>query len=68
MGLSMPSLGLGGLGLFLVGVWLATDALKVAGGGYLRANLARWTANRGRAFLTGLSCRRNNFARGGVSF
>lgn len=55
MGLSMPSLGLGGVGLFLVGVWLATDALKVAGGGYLRANLARWTANRGRAFLTGLS-------------
>lgn len=43
----------GGLGLFLAGLWLATDGLKIALGRRLSVNLVRWTRDRGRAFLTG---------------
>jgi phosphate:Na+ symporter len=44
----------GGLGLFLMGMWLMTDGLKLAAGDTLKAILERWTSTPGRGFLTGL--------------
>jgi len=44
---------LGGLGLFLLGMWLMTDGLKVAAGRSLRAVLARWTRTRGHGLAAG---------------
>ena len=44
---------LGGLGLFLLGMTLMTDGLKLAGGSSLQNILANWTRTRPRAFLTG---------------
>ncbi|MEW6071700.1 MAG: hypothetical protein AB1726_03770 [Planctomycetota bacterium] len=54
-GISVASGLAGGLGLFLLGLWLATDGLKVAGGGVLAANLASWTRDRRRAFEMGFA-------------
>ena len=45
----------GGIGLFLLGLWLATDGLKIAAGGVLRANLRDWTRDRWRSFETGFA-------------
>ena len=45
----------GGLGLFLVGLWLATDGLRMAAGGLLRDHLGEWTCNRRRSFETGFA-------------
>ena len=44
---------LGGLGLFLVGMWLMTDGLKLAAGNALRGILQTWTNSRYRGLLTG---------------
>ena len=44
---------LGGLGLFLVGMWLMTDGLKLAAGHTLRDILSSWTNSRIRALGTG---------------
>lgn len=45
----------GGLGLVLLGLWLATDGVKLAGGSVLKANLRHWAASRWRAFETGFA-------------
>lgn len=44
---------LGGVGLFLLGMWLMTEGLKLAAGGALQAVLESWTSSAARAFLTG---------------
>ena len=44
---------LGGIGLFLLGMRLMTDGLKVAAGGMLRDVLAKWTRTRLRGLLSG---------------
>ncbi len=46
---------LGGLGLFLVGMWLMTDGLKLAAGNALRELLQVWTNSRLRGLITGFS-------------
>ena len=56
---SMISSGIGGLGLFLLGMWLMSDGLKMAAGGTLNHFLHHWTDTRLRGlsvgiFLTGL--------------
>jgi len=43
----------GGIGLFLLGMWLMTDGLKFAAGGTLRRLLARWTGTRLRGIASG---------------
>lgn len=45
----------GGLGLFLLGMRLMTDGLKVAAGRMLRDLLARWTRTRARGLLAGVA-------------
>lgn len=45
---------LGGVGLFLLGMKLMTDGLKVAAGNALRGILARGTATTGRGILSGI--------------
>lgn len=49
----MISSGLGGLGLFLLGMTLLTDGLKQLAGDALRASLARFTGRPATALLTG---------------
>ena len=44
---------LGGLGLFLTGMWLMTDGLKLAAGRHLRGILHSWTKTALRGLLTG---------------
>ena len=44
---------LGGLGLFLTGMWLMTDGLKLAAGEQLRGILHSWTKTALRGLLTG---------------
>lgn len=46
---------LGGLGLFLVGMWLMTDGLKVAAGPSLKQILERWTDTRIKGLAAGFS-------------
>lgn len=46
---------LGGIGLFLVGMWLMTDGLKLAAGDALRSILHNWTKTPGRGLITGFS-------------
>ncbi len=46
---------LGGVGLFLLGMRLMTDGLKVAAGDALREILARGTATTGRGILSGIA-------------
>jgi phosphate:Na+ symporter len=43
----------GGLGLFLLGMWLMTDGLKLAAGEALQSILERWTRTPPRAFSSG---------------
>ncbi len=45
---------LGGIGLFLLGMWLMTEGLKLAAGGALRAVLESWTRSAPRGFLAGV--------------
>jgi phosphate:Na+ symporter len=47
------SVGLGGIGLFLLGMWLITEGLRLAAGASLEQLLARWTSSRGRGLLSG---------------
>lgn len=46
---------LGGLGLFLLGMTLMTDGLKLAGGKALQHILGTWTRTRTRALVSGIS-------------
>lgn len=46
---------LGGLGLFLLGMWLLTEALKLGGGTALRQILSNWSLTRLRAFGSGFA-------------
>jgi len=43
----------GGIGLFLLGMWLMTDGLRMAAGGAMRGILARSTRTRWRALASG---------------
>lgn len=45
---------LGGIGLFLLGMWLMTEGLKLAAGGALQAVLESWTRSAPRGFLAGI--------------
>jgi phosphate:Na+ symporter len=45
---------LGGIGLFLLGMWLLSDGLKLAGGHALRTILSRWTGTPLRGLLSGV--------------
>ncbi len=47
------AVGFGGLGLFLLGMWLITEGLRVAAAGSLARLLAHWTSNRARGLLAG---------------
>lgn len=44
----------GSLGLFLLGMWLMTEGLKLAGGKTLKNILSQWTSNRHRGLATGI--------------
>lgn len=44
----------GSLGLFLLGMWLMTEGLKLAGGQALRNLLGRWTSSRSRGLAAGV--------------
>ncbi len=46
---------LGGIGLFLLGMTLMTDGLKLAAGPALETLLSRWTSTRLRALISGIS-------------
>ena len=46
---------LGGIGLFLLGMTLMTDGLKLAAGPALETLLSRWTSTRLRGLLSGIS-------------
>jgi len=45
---------LGGMGLFLMGMWLLSDGLKLAGGRALPTILSRWTGTPLRGLLSGV--------------
>jgi phosphate:Na+ symporter len=45
---------LGGLGLFLLGMWMMTEGLKLAAGPALRSILQSWTNSRVRGLLAGI--------------
>lgn len=47
------SAALGGLGLFLLGMWLITEGLRVAAGHSLERLLSSWTSSRLRGLLSG---------------
>ncbi len=53
MTLEIIAVGFGGLGLFLLGMWLITEGLRVAAAGSLEGLLARWTSSRARGLLVG---------------
>ncbi|MDP3489239.1 MAG: Na/Pi symporter [Phenylobacterium sp.] len=54
MSLSVLASLVGGIGLFLLGMWLMTEGLKLAAGGALQAVLESWTRSAPRAFLAGV--------------
>jgi phosphate:Na+ symporter len=54
-GMSLVGGLIGGLGLFLLGRWMATEGLKVVGGGLWRENRRNWTRDRRRCFELGLA-------------
>ncbi|HHO70473.1 MAG TPA: hypothetical protein ENN02_03255, partial [Halothiobacillus sp.] len=54
MNISMIFTFLGGVGLFLLGMKLMTDGLKVAAGDALREILARGTATTPRGIVSGI--------------
>lgn len=45
---------IGSLGLFLLGMWLMTEGLKLAGGHALERLLGRWTSSRLRGLASGI--------------
>ena len=45
---------MGSLGLFLLGMWLMTEGLKLAGGRALETLLGQWTSSRLRGLATGV--------------
>jgi phosphate:Na+ symporter len=45
---------LGGIGLFMLGMWLMTEGLKLSAGGALQAVLESWTRSAPRGFLAGV--------------
>ncbi|GAA0345277.1 hypothetical protein GCM10009092_07190 [Bowmanella denitrificans] len=45
---------LGALGLFLLGMWLMTEGLKIAGGKALEHMLGKWISSRWRGFVAGV--------------
>lgn len=45
---------IGSLGLFLIGMWLMTEGLKLAGGQALKTLLSQWTSSRPRGLATGI--------------
>lgn len=45
---------LGALGLFLLGMWLMTEGLKLAGGKALEHLLGQWTKTRARGYVAGV--------------
>ncbi len=45
---------IGSLGLFLLGMWLMTEGLKLAGGRALERLLSQWTSTRGRGLASGI--------------
>lgn len=47
------STGLGGIGLFLLGMWLITEGLRLAAGPSLENLLASWTSSKRRGLLAG---------------
>jgi phosphate:Na+ symporter len=47
------STGLGGIGLFLLGMWLITEGLRLAAGPSLEQLLGRWTSSRLRGLMSG---------------
>lgn len=51
--MSYLSTGLGGIGLFLLAMWLITEGLRMVAGPSLQGLLARWTSTKGRGLLTG---------------
>lgn len=51
---SMISSGVGGLGLFLLGMWLMSDGLKMAAGSTLNQLLHHWTNTRLRGLTVGI--------------
>ena len=51
---SMISAGIGGLGLFLLGMWLMSDGLKMAAGSTLNQLLHHWTNTRLRGLGVGI--------------
>lgn len=53
MTVEIIAVGFGGVGLFLLGMWLITEGLRVAAAGSLAGLLARWTSSRARGLLAG---------------
>jgi phosphate:Na+ symporter len=51
--ISYLSTGLGGIGLFLLAMWLITEGLRMVAGPSLQGLLARWTSTKGRGLLAG---------------
>ena len=54
MELSLISSFIGGIGLFLLGMRLMSDGLRMAAGGALRHILSRWTRSPLRGFFSGI--------------
>jgi phosphate:Na+ symporter len=52
--LDQLSVAFGGLGLFLLGMWLMTEGLKLAAGSALERLLATWTSSRARGLFSGI--------------
>ncbi len=53
--LDQATLAFGGIGLFLLGMWLMTEGLRLAAGPALERLLATWTRSRMRGLLSGMT-------------